>query len=130
MKIAPLFLVLASVLVFSSCGSESAPTLTSSRIGPTTPGGYYFELTASPSVVLYEGSTTFTVQVWDQNGNLASGVSVHFSGAVDVAVTGTTGSNGISTMLLDVKDRIGTESMTATVENKSVTVSFVVVPVA
>ncbi|MFQ5431897.1 MAG: hypothetical protein ACE5EN_05270 [Nitrospinota bacterium] len=129
LKIAPLLLVLASVTAFSACGDEkSAPTLTSARVGPSSPSGYYLEMTVSPSVVLFEGSATFSVRAWDINGNPASGVTIYVSGAVDTSATLTTGSNGYAAMLLDVKDRLGPESMTATLENKSVTVSYVVVP--
>jgi hypothetical protein len=127
MKQTGLFLVLASVFIFSSCGADSAPTLTSATVGPTSPGGYFFEMTVSPSVVDEGGSTVFTVRVWDSNGNPASGVAVYFSGSVDEAGPGTTGSAGITLLLLDVKEGTGTFSMTATIESESVTVSYMVV---
>jgi len=128
LKFAPLFLVMASVMAFSACGEESAPTLTSARVGPSSPSRYYLEMTVSPSVVLIKGSTTFTVRAWDINGNPASGVTIYVSGAADVAVTLATGSNGYATALLDVKDSLGQKSMTATLENLSVSVSYQVVP--
>jgi len=128
LRFAGLFMALASVIAFSACGEESAPTLTSARVGPSSPSGFYLELTVSPSVVLYEGSTTFSVRAWDINGNPASGVTIYVSGAVDVAVVLTTGSDGYAAMLLDVKDRLGQETMTATLQNLSVSVSYMVVP--
>lgn len=124
-KIASLFLVLASAFAFSSCG-ESAATQTSARIGPTSPSGYYFELTVSPSVVPYEGSTNFIVRVWDNFGIPASGVTVLYAGSSDTPGSTTTGTDGIATIGLDVKDRVGTETMTATVESLSVAVSYIV----
>lgn len=128
MKYAGLFLVLASVVVFSSCGEESAPTLTSSRVGPTT-SGYYFDLSISPSVFEIDGSASITVRVWDSGGNPAAGIIVALSGSFEDGAFVTTGANGISVGILAVSGSgSGVGSVTATLENKSVTVSYVVVP--
>ena len=129
MKIASLFLALAFVGLFSSCGAESAATLTSSKVGPTSPGGYFFELTLAPSIIEVDGSASVTTSVWDSNGNPASGVNVTLSGSVEDGAFVTTGTDGIALALLAISgEGSGTGSVTATVENKSVTVSYVVIP--
>ena len=128
MKYGVLFLVLASAAIFSACGEESAATQTSSMVGPTLPTGYYFDMTISPSVIEAKGSTTVTVRVLDSAGAAAATVDVYVSGSSDKGAVITTGANGIGAAFLDITGTgTGTSYLTATLENKSVTVSYIVV---
>ena len=128
-RFAGLFLALASVIAFSACGEDkSAASLTSARVGPSSPSGYYLQLTVNGSVVQVEGSVTFSARVWDINGNSASGVTVNPSGAVATPVEVVTGSNGYAVFSLFVVDILGNYTMNATLEDLAVAVSYVVVP--
>lgn len=129
MKYGRLFLVMASIVVFSSCGSESsAPTITSERVGPTLTG-YYLSMTISPSIIQDGGSTTVSVRVTDVNYTPMFPIAVEVSGSSDTGATITTSGNGIGSASLDIDDgSTGVGSLTATLENKSVSVSFIVVP--
>lgn len=129
MKFGGLFLVLASLVVFSACGEESAPTQTSAVVGPTSPGGFYFELTMSPSIFESGGTSTVTVRVWDSSGFPASGVVVSLTGSVEDGDFFLTGTNGIAAAILTTDgEGSGPSSITATVESLSATVSYVIVP--
>ncbi len=127
-RFAGLFMALASVVSFSACGDEkSAATLTSARVGPSSPSGYYLQMTG-PTLIALKESGTFSVRVWDRDGNPASGVTVNIAGALTLGVPITTNISGYASTFLAVKVPLGLEIMTATLENKQVTVSFTVLP--
>lgn len=128
-RFAGLFMAIASVIALSGCGEEkSTASLTSARVGPSSPGEYYLQLAVNGYAVQVEGSVTFSARVWDRDGNPASGVTVNMAGAVATPVEVVTGSNGYAVFSLFVEDILGNFTMTATLENLTVTVSYVVVP--
>ncbi len=128
-RFAGLFMAIASVVAFSACGEEkSAACLTSARVGTSSPSEYYLQLTVCGYVVPVEGSVTFSARVWDGDGNPASGVAVAMAGPVATPVEVITGSNGYAVFSLFVEDILGNFTMTATLEDLRVAVSYVVVP--
>jgi len=127
LKIAALGFIVAVLAVLPSCGKESDTTTV---VGPSdaTLSGYVFTMSIAPNVVNKGGSLTITVTVKTAAGAAVPSASVSYSGDVS-AGTATAGANGIALANLSTTGSGGsTGYVTATVENKSLTVPFQIKP--
>lgn len=135
--------LLIAVLVFAAalaaCGDFSDDYNQSSKVGPdgpSIPGGYYFDLTLSPSVVQLGGDAASiivaTAHVWDANGVGVPNVTVYYGGSFEVADTGVpTDANGYSTVPVSVTGIIVESNrgyVTAKVEDISLTAAYKIIP--
>ncbi len=126
-KIVILSALIAAPLFLANCGSdgsEHVATQTVGPTGPTSPSGYYFEVTASPHTIPVGGGVVLSVRVWDENGNAAgdawgawsiTGV-LSFDGASGLFITDT---NGYSYFAYEFKDWsvTGTTYITVIIED-------------
>lgn len=79
-------------------GGENVPSAHVGPTGPTSPNGYYFELTVTPHTLYRGGWVMAVVRVWDEYGNLAPYVRVAFT---------TSGFNKVEIMLWEYTNMNG-----------------------
>ena len=130
-KITSAIVLVIALATFSSCGNteDFAPTHTVGTAGPTAPSGYFFDLTASPYIIQGSGSILFSTRITDVNGTAVAGITVNFNGDPDSAGAATSDASGYAEAVLTIKSggTSFTGYVTATVQNKSLTVPYQVV---
>lgn len=106
----------------SSMDSESTADHHVGPVGPTYPSYLFFDATVTPHSIMPPSTATFMVRVWDNNGNLVSGVPVIFTGAQTSAIV-TTGDAGIAYLVLELKgNAAGVIWITVWIEDTSLTI--------
>lgn len=137
----PLLLAASLVLAVAlgACGDFEGDYSQSNKVGPagpTIPGGYYFDLTLSPSVIQLSGDTaTITIKtyVWDAAGVGVPNVTVFYGGdfkVEDVAyVTDSNGYSSFNATITGIVTEGVRQSVSATVEDVSLTASYKNIPV-
>lgn len=127
-KIVALFLAFASTALLASCGGADSETTSFSQTeGPSQPSGYYINLSASPYAVSTGGSIAFRAHVWDSTGKNVVGATVEFSGDTSDSVT--TDSSGYASTTYGTSGEAGAVgSVTVSIENKSVSIAYTIVP--
>ena len=130
-KITTAILLIIVVGAFSSCGNteDFSPTHTVGTAGPSSPSGYYIDLTASPYIITGSGVIAFTTRITDVNGTAVAGVDVNYTGDADSAGSATSDASGYATAVLTITSGGGTwvGYITASVQDLNLTVPFQVV---
>ena len=130
-KIASAILLVIALGAFSSCGNteDYAPTHTVGTAGPSSPSGYYIDVTASPYIIQGSGVIAFTTRVTDVNGTAVAGVAINYTGSADSAGAATSDASGYATAILTITSPGGTwvGHITASVQDLNLTVPFQVV---
>lgn len=122
--------LLFAPFALAGCG-ETVADHTVGPVGPTSPGGYYFEAKVSPHTIPNESNVLFTVRVWDSNGNVGGGVPLTWSGGQDDAATSLTNVNGYAYLSLVISGNAGgIAHITVTIEDKTVTIPVQILPVS
>ncbi|MBF0170327.1 MAG: hypothetical protein HQK87_04445 [Nitrospinae bacterium] len=128
-------LLLAAPAFLTYCGNADGGQQVSTDhvgpVGPTTPNGYYFEMTVSPQTITSGSNVSITVQVYDEQGNAAADVLVVFAGASNDPKESSvvTGVNGQGYFILQVKGPPSSYTyVTCTVEDKQLTVPVYITP--
>lgn len=130
-KIASAILLVIALGAFSSCGNteDYAPTHTVGTAGPSSPSGYYIDLTASPYIITGSGVISFTTRVTDVNGTAVAGVVINYTGDADTGGVATSDASGYATAVLSITSGGGTwvGYITASVQDLNLTVPYQVV---
>ena len=140
-KILILAALLLAPLALTNCGSAASNSASSTvgPTGPTYPSKFYFDLTATTSVAQPGMTVTFSVRVWDTDGNMVEGMEVIMSGSgVGLPSSGTTtqtststatNSSGICNASFKIGDTAGgtISYITAIVEDMSLTIPVQVI---
>lgn len=133
-------LALAALLAFApaamvGCGNSNGGQQVASDhagpIGPTSPGGYYFEMTVTPHTITSGSNVVAQIQVYDNQGNTAPGVMVALVGdnSDPKEAFGTTGSGGWVRWAIQIGYPPNSYVyLTASVEDKTLTVPVYVAP--
>ncbi len=120
-----------SLLLAGGCGKASENKLKVGPIGPTSPGGYYYDLMVTPSVISVGGTFTAVVHVTDASGNPVNGtvttpaLGINFSG--DSLTSGSTAAVnelGVAGLYVTFSGTVsggGTTYITAQFENLTLT---------
>lgn len=128
------FIPLMLVFLYACGDAGDTTTVKASITGPTSPGGYYFDFKLSPAVVAEGGNITVTVNMYTSVATTPwralSGGTVIIAGAtVTSAASLTSNSGGVAQAIFTTEGNAGTSgSITATVEDKSLTLAYAVVP--
>ncbi len=134
-RLALLVLLLASPATLVSCGNGDGGEQVASGhvgpVGPTSPSGYYFEVTVTPHTITSGSDIAVTIRAYDQNGNAASGVPVNVAGTgMDPKDTfGSTSSTGYARWSIQMNSVVASYSyVTVSIEDKQLTVPVYIIP--
>lgn len=130
-KLTSAIILVIALVSFSSCGNteDFAPTHTVGTAGPSSPSGYYIDLTASPYIITGSGVISFSTRITDVNGTAVAGVDVNYTGDADTGGFATSDASGYATAVLTITSGGGTwvGYITATVQDLKLTVPYQVV---
>lgn len=101
-------------------------------VGPTYPSKYYFDATVTPHSVLPPATVTFMIRVWDNNGNLVSGVPMTVAGAA-TSTTATTNDAGVAYIVYTISKSssssgAGVTYITVNIEDTVLTIPLQLIP--